>query len=483
MKFSSKLSGWPTYILVNNQVKAVGPIARAPNFSNAEAYLRILYKDPNNNEPYNPPILDSISYERDGSVFEIELTNAHKVDDQYYFDCTAKIDKYYLDIKTDGLTLSPVKSKITIMTECGDKIADGGLFKIFKESNYIMITKNSKQIPVLGRTDNLAMASPFVFSWTGFAALKTLIVIFLKARYFIDHPKLINNKELLDDIKQVYSDIGQMIIKNVVGSRKESAYYRDERGHYMNKQNQTMTIQEKFDAGLTFGNGNESTFHRNFTNSYPPFAIPPSTLVDRFANQGVDYQRAVTEESSDAIMNQIPHDTAVDVGIIKNAQKLLLSASIQPAAWDEIHKAVSPIGGSNNVWPCVLIISGNNIGVNFDHPVIRGSLLGSDPLYFKGPYDGHSRERNSVGICIAELPDIATSIADIPITADITADDAIISDLKEGMCPCARGPSKNFTFLHFFILIILITMLVISVQDVGKNPRSEAIPLVEAIVE
>jgi hypothetical protein len=480
MKFSSRISGWPTYIFVGDQVKAVGPIARAPNFTSADSYLRILYKDPLTNSVYKHPILDVISYERDSSVFEIELTDAHRIDEQYAFECSAKIDNHYLEMSDAGLILSPNKSVFTVITDCGDKIEDGGLFKIVKSGNYVMITKNSKLIPVLGQTDNVKMASPFVFSWTGFTALKSLMVIFLKARYFIDHPKLVNNKEKLDEVKQVYNDIGQMLIKDVTGARKENAFYRDENGHFLNNQNKSMTIQEKFDAGLTFGNGTPQHAVSNYDPTallddwrhiYPPFAIPPSTLVDRYSNQGVDYQRAVTNESSDSIMNQISYDTAVDAGIIKTAQKLLLGVSIQPAAWDMIQQAVSPVGGFNNVWPCVLIISGNNIGVNFEHPVIRGSLLGTDPLYYKGPYDGYTRERNSTGICIAESPEVITSLSDTPMsdilnsatTPSIAGTDA---PLIEQMCPCGGDGiwSKDFTPMHFLILLILVIIVALSVS-------------------
>lgn len=548
MKFSSRISGWPTYILVDQQVKALKGPQSSPNYTSAEAWLRILYYPANRQIgvtgqiPYDPPKVDVISYLRDSTMFNIELINPRVVNDETIYDAYVKVDDYYLSFSPDSplsiLNLTKTPTLINIFMTCGtdgdlntSRVADGGLFKIGdNKGNYLMITKNSNNNPVLGATDNAKQASPFVFSWTGFKSLKTLITLFLKARYYIDHPKILNNKEQMDEIKQIYSDIGQIIIKEIVGVRVENSYYKDQ-----------MTIQEKFDSRMTQYDYNEYNFGPNnpmfslepgdvgnpfavamggqyevgqkgtfpnlsgvwdsrniisgsqgvtlddWRHPYPPFAVPPSTLVDRFENQGVDYQRAVTGESSDAAFNEISTENVVDIGIIKNAIKVLGSASIQPSAWDKIQKAVSPIGGFDNVWPSVLIITGNNIGINFSHPIISSSLLGTDPLYFNGPFDGNTRERTSTGISIIKSPDTRTILTDTPLT-NLGATNTEDSNKKlidsatenfggdnhdaEHMCPIGSG-ANNSWWVRMFLILLLIIILTISLKSVNdpvENP-------------
>jgi hypothetical protein len=437
---------------------------RAAVFDNAKSWMQVQRKAPFTNTVFTHPKVALTSYDRDSTLFNIELSNHRIIDGQSHFDCTAELDNNWIGFDKYGIVLSQTPKKFIIITSCGDSIADGGNFIITDgEGNYAFTTKDTSQYPVFGVTDKPNMASVFVFSWTGFKSFRKLITIFLRARYFLDHRHILYNADNYDAIKQIYVDVGQIIIKQVTGNRRENVYYRDY-GFTPKKSEQFMDIHVELD---------------DWRHPYPPFAIPPYVVkpMDAFdakpdktnasSNDGVDYQRAVTYESSDAAFDEVTYDNVIDAGIMANAEKVLASVAIQTYAWDKIDQAVSPIGGSNNVWPAILIINGNTIGVNFLHPIVSGSLLGSNPLFYFSKGDGNTKRRSSNGVFVTNTEE------EKPV---------VIVDEPERMCPCGdvEGKKEDFTSESFngisvtqiFILILFVLIIVLSLKgDISLTGR------------
>jgi hypothetical protein len=464
MKFQSKISGYFVYMPMEQQPDKIKSHARSPNITSAETWLQVEYKSLLTNVVYDKPKLKPTGYNRDASVFEIELLNERIVDGQYVLDCTAKLDNNWIQFDSAGLSLSQSPAHFTIKTSCGDSIPDGGNFHITDNVNYAYITRDTSLYPVFGVSKSEKMASDFVFSWTGFKSLKKLITLFLKARFFIDHPLILYNKDKMEEINEIYNDLGQIIIKQTTGDRRENTYYRE----YMADDKQNLApLLHGCTPDLSY---NPEVTLDDWSHPYPPFAIPPYVNIpaEGFAsnkgfkesNQGVDWQRAITYENSDNAFNVLSYDSTTDLGIIANAEKILANASIQPMAWDKIEQIVSPIGGFDNVWPVILIINSNKIGINFLHPVVSSSLLGRDPLYYHKEGDGNTRQRTSTGIYVEGKPEVTTtSIVDVP--------DAPV----ERMCPCGDGGisggigTNKFTSMRFLILFLIIIIVVLSINE------------------
>ena len=166
MKFQSRISCYPIYMIFDIQPAPVLSTYtnitahpqltpnKAPNRTNQQVWLQVQFKAPFTNEQFTRPKVAPISYERDSSVFDIELKNSRVVDGQFMFDCIVKYGDNWLQFdNTNGITLSQLPISFVIITSCGDSVSSGGSFIITDgNGSYAFITNDTAQYPVFGLT-------------------------------------------------------------------------------------------------------------------------------------------------------------------------------------------------------------------------------------------------------------------------------------------------------------------------------------------
>ena len=370
-------------------------------------------------------IIDVTQTEKEAELCKVEITTERFVNGRWeHIALIRNSGGRFLFIDRDGLTFTNTPRTVMLITTTATSIRDAGGFLISDPAyqNYASVTYDTSSRPILGATPDKTMASTFRFTWDESTLLKKDIKLFLQTRYFIDHPKLVSDKELLPELEATYDKLGAMIIARITRDRVA-------------------------DEGFTFPLGTDANTVLDDYGHMDKFA------PEKDGGDGVDFQRAVMGQDSSAATAMFAPE-AQDAGLRRSAEVLLLQAGVQPVAWEKIARMVDPIGTGTNVYPAPVLITVKDgrrvIGVNTAHPFVSGAAGGGDLLFYARPGDGASSGGGGQVVFA------------VPVSTPLEA-------TSERFCPCGvpgerggdRAAEPMFDTLFLWILLVLVIVLVV----------------------
>lgn len=294
-------------------------------------------------------------------------------------------------------------------------IALGGCFRIRgppPSGKWASATFDTSKRPILGNTDDPALASSFFFTWDRVADVKTITRLILRTRFLMDHPKLLPrelDRDYVAELGRQYNDLGQALIVLTVsediplsGSDSPAAAS----GMVVDAPTGPLGYAAA-DSTLSAGDYVGDVHNPMFDGDLSGFG----ELKCGVTLPGVAEQRAATGANSDLALKAAGREGAATAAVSRAARQLRLLAP-WPAEFDRIEKMVAPIGSNVNSYPEPIVFNIQpalpsdatdvaaadggaapaaapvaTFGVNMAHPIVRGAAGSPSPLFVRRPGD------------------------------------------------------------------------------------------------